>query len=385
MRVLHAIQTTDPAMGGPIEGLKQLARALKPLGVEVEVVSVDDPDASPWIADFPLKVYAMGPGQGKFGRSEAMLRWLGEHGKEYDRIVVNGLWQFNGLAVWRTRKAHGRPYVVFSHGMLDPWFRRTYPLKHLKKQLYWLAGQHRVLRDAAAVLYTSEEERLQAQDGFVPWGPFHERVIAYGTAGSPYDPEKARETFLEAHPELRDTRNLLFLSRIHVKKGCDLLLRAFARHADRDPDLRLVMAGPDETGWRAELEGLAAELGVAQRIVWPGMLKDEMKWGAYAAAEAFALPSHQENFGIVVAEALASGLPVLISDKVNIWREIVEDGAGLAAPDDQDGTDRTMDRYLSLDAVGRTRMGEAARACFRNRYEIGHAAQTLLDVYRSLA
>ncbi len=382
MRILHAIPSTDPAGGGPIEGLKQIASALAPLGVEVEVVSMDDP-ASPWLAGFPLPVHPMGPGTGKFGRAPKMETWLREHGKAYDRIVVNGLWQYNGLAVWRTRKEHGRPYFVFCHGMLDPWFRRTYPLKHLKKQLYWLFGQHGVLREAKAVLFTCEEERRQANKAFMPWGPYRERVVAYGTAGSPYDLNEARRAFLAAYPALSETRNLLYLSRIHVKKGGDLLVRAFAKHAGSDPRLRLVMAGPDQTGWQTTLEGIAADLGVHDRIVWTGMLKGEMKWGAYAAAEAFVLPSHQENFGIVVAEALACGVPTLISDKVNIWREIVEDGAGLAAEDDQPGTDSLLQRWLDLPHEDRDLMRSKARDCFAKRFEIGQAARVLLDVYRA--
>ena len=128
---------------------------------------------------------------------------------------------------------------------------------------------------------------------------------------------------------------------------------------------------------------MASELGVADRVLWPGMLKDEVKWGAYAAAEAFVLPSHQENFGIVVAEALACGLPVIISNKVNIWREIEADDAGLVGEDDQAGTDDALDRWLATSLAERAAMAEAARGCFLNHFEIDHAARSLLDVYTS--
>ena len=380
MRLLHVIASADPRHGGPIEGVKQLAAALAPLGATVEVASIDDPADSPWLPDFPLPIHLLGPGKGRFGTAPRLEAWLREHGGGYDRIVVNGLWQFNGLAVWRTREDHKRPYVVFCHGMLDPWFRRTYPLKHLKKQLYWLLGQHRVLRDAKAVLFTSEEERVQAQNAFVPWGPYRERVVAYGTAGSPF--AEPRSAFLSAFPALEGTRNLLYLSRIHEKKGCDLLVRAFAKVAGRDPALRLVMAGPDQTGWQATLETMAADLGVADRVVWTGMLKGEAKWGAYASAEAFVLPSHQENFGIVVAEALASGVPALISNKVNIWREIEADGAGLVEEDDQAGTDRLLEGWLSLPPDRQAAMRAAAVRCFASRFEIRRAAENLLALYR---
>ena len=111
---------------------------------------------------------------------------------------------------------------------------------------------------------------------------------------------------MTAHPELRGRRILVYLGRIHQKKGCDLLIRAFARVATVDPSLHLVMAGPDQTGWVAQLKDLAARLGVMSRVSWLGMVTGDDKWSALYAAEALVLPSHQESFGIVVAEALGS-------------------------------------------------------------------------------
>ena len=155
-----------------------------------------------------------------------------------------------------------------------------------------------------------------------------EAVVTYGTKTPPSDAARLREVFYAAYPDLRGKRVLLFLSRIQEKKGCDLLIEAFAKVAGQDANLHLMMAGPDQTGWMAKLQAQALALGVADRITWPGMLQGDMKWGAFYASEAFVLSSHQENFGIVVAEALGCGLPVLISDKVNIWREIEADRAG---------------------------------------------------------
>src|SRR5213076_1488953 len=115
-------------------------------------------------------------------------------------------------------------------GMLDPWFKRTYPLKHLKKWIYWPWADYRVLRDARAVLFTTEEERLLARQSFWLYR-CREAVVDYGTAGPTGDAARQRESFRSAFPMLRDTRNLLFLSRLHPKQGCDTLLAAFARVA----------------------------------------------------------------------------------------------------------------------------------------------------------
>ena len=131
---------------------------------------------------------------------------------------------------------------------------------------------------------------------------------------------------------------LLFLSRIHPKKGCDLLLQAFAKIAPAHPKLHLIMAGPDAVGMRKHLQTIVDQAGLTDRVHWPGMLKGDAKWGAFAVSEAFVLPSHQENFGIAVAEALACGRPVLISDQVNIAPEIEADGCGIVEPDTLEGT-----------------------------------------------
>src|SRR5262249_23386297 len=136
---------------------------------------------------------------------------------------------------------------------------------------------------------------------------------------------------------------ILFLSRIHPKKGCDLLIKGFAEVFGADPTKLLVIAGPDQVGWKLELERLVSDSGLQGRVLWPGMLMGDAKWGAYRCCEAFALPSHQENFGIVVSEALACGKPVLISNRVNIWKEIREDGAGLVEDDTERGSSSMLE------------------------------------------
>jgi glycosyltransferase involved in cell wall biosynthesis len=131
------------------------------------------------------------------------------------------------------------------------------------------------------------------------------------------------------------------------------------------------------------LQTLARELNVAPRVTWTGLLQHELKWGAFAASDAFVLPSHQENFGIAVTEALASGTPVLISDKINIWREVDADKAGFVAADTVDGTIANLRRWLSLDRTCTERMREQAQLTFHTRFTIDAHARRLLDVLES--
>ncbi|MQU61112.1 glycosyltransferase, partial [Pseudomonas helleri] len=273
------------------------------------------------------------------------------------------------------------PYFVFTHGMLDPWFKRTFPLKHLKKWLYWPWGEYLVLRDAKAVIFTSEEERTLARQSFWLYRA-NEVVTAYGTSSPPDEELLLSEKFLSDYPSLKGKRIVLFLSRIHEKKGCDLLIKAFAKVAKQDESLHLVMAGPDQAGWTSELKELSLQLGITERITWPGMLQGETKWGAYYASEVFCLPSHQENFGIVVAEALACGKPVLISDKVNIWREIEEDEAGFIGADNLEGTIQNLQRWLDLTHPAYLQMSERAKASFSQRFHTQRAAKRIVEIIK---
>ncbi len=375
---LHVLPTVDPRSGGPIEGVRNLGRHLTGIGHRVEIVSLDAP-SEPFIKDFPFPVHALGPSIGRYRYCRRLVPWLRQHGREFDIVIVNGIWQYSSFGAARALRGSDTPYFVFTHGMLDPWFKQTYPLKHLKKWLYWPWGDYRVLRDAKAVLFTCEEERRLARKSFWLYRA-REKVVGYGIGLPPQAKESLRERFLTQFAELRGRRILLFLSRIHPKKGCDILIRAFARIAAGQPEVSLVMAGPDSKQWMPELKRLASELGVADRIFWPGMLQGELKWGAFYASEAFILPSHQENFGIAVAEALGCGLPVLISDKVNIWREIRDDRAGLVDTDDDDGTYRNMNSWFEMPASERSAMGARASETYRRRFTVQSMADTLLEL-----
>lgn len=370
MKILRCIHSLNPAGGGPLESIRQSTRVLQRRGHEVEIATLDAPGAFPFLTP----VHALGPGRGSYGYSPRFVPWLREHHGDYEAVIVHGIWQFSSFGVWRALHGSATPYFVFPHGMLDPWFNRTYPLKHLKKLLYWPWAEYRVLRDAAAVLFTSEEERRLARESFALYR-CREVVVNYGTAHPEVDLAPAREKFFERFPRLRTQRLLLFMGRLHEKKGADILLQAFRAIGAR-AGLHLVLAGPSPNeSYRARLEELAAELPVT----FAGMLQGEMKWGAFAAAEVFVLPSHQENFGIAVVEALACGVPALISDKVNIWREIESDGAGFVDTDTREGTQRLLERWLATPDTERAAMRERARESFARRFEIERATDSLLE------
>ncbi|MEY2541329.1 MAG: hypothetical protein QOI22_931 [Verrucomicrobiota bacterium] len=372
------VQTLDPSVGGVATAVISLSRGLARLGHQIDIVTLDEP-AAPWLGDVDLTVHALGAGLTNYRYSKTLLPWLREHGKKYDCVIVNGLWQYLSFAAWRFCHGTSKPYYVFPHGMLDPWFKRTFPLKHLKKWLYWPWAEYRVLRDATAVIFTSDEERIQARKSFWLYR-CREKVSPLGVELPPLISSQAKETFLARYPQLRDTRILLFLGRLHPKKGCDILIDALPRDSDPENAVSLVLAGPDQIGWERYLRARVAHLDIAPRIVFTGMLQGELKQGALAGADAFILPSHQENFGMAVVEALAVGLPVLISERVNIWREIDNDHAGYVESDDLPGTIRLIERWMATPLAEREMMRANARKCFGRRFEINRAVDSLLRI-----
>ena len=381
LRILHVISSVNPQGGGPIEGLVQLARVNGAHGHQIEIASLDDPKAE-WVQRCPLPCHALGPGHiGKYRYSPRLVPWLKANRHRYDAVIVNGIWQYHAVAAWRALSGTDTPYFVYTHGMLDPWFKRRYPLKHLKKWLFWPWAEYRVLRDATAVFFTSEDERRLARQSFWLYR-CNEVVVNYGTSVPPTDAEAQRQAFLARFPELAGTRNLLFLGRLHEKKGVDLLLQALAAVRARQPALtegvRLVMAGPANDGYGQRMQQLATQLGLDDITVWTGMVSGAEKWGAFRCAEAFALPSHQENFGISVAESLACGVPVLISNQVNIWREIQQDQAGLVGDDTQAATEALLTQWLAMPQAEWQAMRGQAEACFHARFRIDRAADSLI-------
>ncbi|HEY8900370.1 MAG TPA: glycosyltransferase [Chthoniobacterales bacterium] len=397
MKILHVIDSADPSAGGPVEAIRNLVDAHEARGHEVSVVTLDPPTA-PWLQTTAGTWHGLGGNAGGFAFSRTLASWLRKNRATYDIVIINGLWKFPGLAVWWTLRGNC-PYLVYPHGMLDPWFKTHYPAKHLKKAIYWALFENHVIRDAAAVCFTCEEERLLARDTFRPYR-CTERVVGLGIVSPPEDVATQCAAFDGEYPALTKKPFLLFLSRLHEKKGVDLLLRGYAALTKSDSKnvAPLVIAGPPfSEAYLAELKSLARSLGLeigngkdvpggsAPVVHFLPMLRGDLKWGAFRRSEAFVLPSHQENFGIAVVEALACAKPVLISNKVNIWREIESDAAGLVEADTEEGTLKMLSRWTLLSPVDKSGMAENAVKCFRQRFHIDAAADTLLELIREVA
>jgi glycosyltransferase involved in cell wall biosynthesis len=305
-----------------------------------------------------------------------------EHAEKYDAIVIEGLWQFPGFGTWLALRGKKTPYFVYTHNMLDPWFKETHPRKHAKKLVYWLLAEHKVLKDARAVLYLSEREKVLASQAFWPYRA-KEAVVGLPIDVNVGDPHHQRQLFLDEFPDLENKRLILFLGRIHPIKGCDLLVEAFSQVSHVDSSLNLVFAGPDPVGWQQDLQRRVAELGLEPRVTWTGMLSSEFKWGALHAAEVFVLPSRSEGFPVAAIEAMGCGVPVLISDQVRIWPELKDSGGGFVAGASVSGITELLERWLKLPPNKRESMKSRAQQGYLERFASGAALERFVSTLRA--
>tara|TARA_R110002074_G_C12555300_1_gene667054 strand:+ start:6878 stop:8032 length:1155 start_codon:yes stop_codon:yes gene_type:complete len=379
MKVLHVIASIDPKSGGPVEVLKSVSDVFSAAGIYSEVVTLDSENAE-YLDEFPLVVTALGSYAAGYSYSKLLKSWLHKNGARFDFVILHGLWNYSSFGAWRGLRDLEVPYFIFTHGMLDPWFKAHKPFKHILKQLYWLIIEGRILKDARGVLFTCDEERELARGSFWGWNAYTELVVRTGIPDVPAEADSLISEFFQVFPEISGRKFILFLSRIHPKKGCDLLIEAFIRTAHDYPETDLVIAGPDQVGLRLELEKRVGDAGLKDRVFWLGMIAGNVKWGAFRAAEAFILPSHQENFGIVVVEALACSTPVLMTDKVNIWREVMLGGGGLVENDDLTGITSLIDLFGKLSSDERLEMGRRARQTFLNKFEIRKMDKDILKL-----
>ena len=291
-------------------------------------------------------------------------------------VIAHGLWQWPTYHAYLNFKKKNIPYLLFPHGMLDPWFKKSYRLKHIKKQVYWLFRESKILSNAKAVCFTTEEEQKLARNTFFPY-ECNEVVTGLGVKSSSINVNDSYLTFLSKFPELKNKKCLLYLGRFHPKKGVDILIDSFLKSKKKDE--MLVLAGPRDNpdSYLRNLTKLSERN--SNSIIWTGMLRDELKWGALYHADALILPSHQENYGMVVAESLSVGTPVFLTNKVNLWNEVISAGAGFVANDDPRGINNLLKKWV---AGEHNQMKEKAIRCFKEKLHIRKTVENICKILK---
>jgi glycosyltransferase involved in cell wall biosynthesis len=397
MKILDVIQSMHPKNGGPCQGIRNLDESLRNLGVAREVVCLDSPD-SPYLTHDKIQIHAIGKGVSPLHYNSRLVPWLTTNIGRFDVIIINGLWSYHSYATWKVLhnfkvKNQGlkSPLLfVMPHGMLDPYFQKAKgrKLKALRNYVYWDLIEKKVVNNADGLLFTCETEMLLARGTFKHYHPKKEFNVGFGIEPPLAYDQNMTIAFKNSCAGLGGSPYLLFLGRIDKKKGVELLIKAYISLRKfkgflNGPIPKLVIAGPGvNTRYgkkvKAELDKFPE---MKSEIFFPGMLVDEAKWGAFYGCEAFILPSHQENFGIALVEALACRKPVLISNQVNIYQEVIISGSGIVEEDTLRGVQKMLINWFDLTEIERVEMSNKAFIAFNTFFNISRIAGNFLKVF----
>ena len=381
----------DPRTGGVAQTLRNLVPVLVRKGISTEILCFDGQSPEP-SSDESCIIHRIGPSAGRWGRVNGFRRWLDMHAHAFDVITLHGLWLYNGYAYtkWlrdqRAVPGFSLPRTwIMPHGMLDPWFQRSSGrrLKSIRNLIYWWLIERRTIASAAQLIFTTAAERDKARTTFPFYRPRRTAILPLGVP----EPPAAEwiQTSSGTSSATREDRFILAIGRIDPKKGFNLLpevwvnLSKDARYKDHLPDL--LIAGPGwETRYGIGLKKRIEAAGLGDRIRISEMLQGQAKWNALRSSEAVIMPSHQENFGLVAAEALACGTPVLLSDRVDIHRSISDGNAGFSDHDTVQGVERMIKRWLDLSAEARMVMKYSARKTYEDRFSIENTTSRFIGL-----
>jgi len=330
-RILHVCPYLHPSAGGPVVVVCQYAERLARHGYTPSILTTDwyspggvEELEARYAERYDLTVLETGNNFLKMF-TPGIRKVIGEQVANSDLLHVHGLWHAVGMRAMMEARKLGKPYVVSPHGMLDPY---SMSIRPLRKRLYWSLVESRNLRFSSRILFTTDEERRLATEAVGRLEP--NDVILLGADDPPdRDRESLKGEALQAYPALQGKRVILFLGRLHEKKGLHLAVSFLGGIVKTVPDAILCVVGDGEDGYQDHIHSEIERLGLRDHVCFTGLLEGREKWSVIAAADLFVLPSSQENFGLAVAEVMKIGVPVVISDRVNLAPYVRSANAGV--------------------------------------------------------
>jgi len=378
VRVLHIASSLDLRSGGPAVALAGLAIGQQSAGLQVSVVATyregDDQLLNDRLRREGVALTSIGPCTGRLARHAALQSAVAECVKAADVVHIHALFEEVQYLAARVAWDNQKPYVIRPCGMLDPWsLRRSW----LVKRVYLAWRLHRMLRRATAIHYTTEFERRGAAAlGLRPAAI----VEPNGLDITEYENLPSAGAFRSRFHIPSAVPLIAFLGRIHPGKGVDYLVRSLAH--PRLSRARLAVVGPDSGGYLAEMKRLADSCGVADRVVFTGLLSGDDRLAALVDADLFSLPSDHENFGIAVAEAMATGTPVIVSPEVGIADDVIAADGGSVTQSDPDLLGPELADWLD-DPSRRAAAGRRARRFALERYDWRAIGRRWRDHYQA--
>jgi glycosyltransferase involved in cell wall biosynthesis len=395
MKVLHVIPSISPVRGGPSYAVLETVKALRNLGIESEIVTTNDHGPNE-VLDVPLaEITEYGgvpvcffsrfapPAKGvTFNTDRAFLfsgdltKWLWQHTRNYDLLETRYLFSYPSSCARIIAQIQKVPYIVHPTGQLAAW---ALSQSRKKKQIYSFLIERRNLNRASAIQCSSAGEAKDIYDFKIKTPTFVAPVGVTSTIELPAAKQKLRDIY---HIPV-ETPVVLFLSRIHPKKRPDLLVTALSQLAQQNYDFHLILAGTGEPDYLSYLKNSIASLGLASRISFAGFVAGEDKYLLLQGSDLFVLPSFSENFGVAVAEAMAAGLPAIVTSGIQIAPEIAAANAGLAIEGDVDSLAGAIAQLLDSPDL-REKLGNNGKILARGRYSWQAIAKDLVTVYQSI-
>ncbi len=386
VRALHVIPSLSAKHGGPSYAVRAMARALAAADVDVTIATTDDdgddarlkvPIGEP-VEEERTHVYYFRRNILPYKVSFGLSRWLNSNVERFDIVHIHALFSFSSTVAARAARRHRVPYIVRPLGVLNRWGlenRRAF-LKQISLRLVEIP----MLRNAAAIHYTSEAEKLEASS-------ISSIIANQKSVVIPLPVEQIMgnaEDFRHRFPQIAGRKVILFLSRIDEKKGIELLLEAFASVRHQVSDSVLIVAGDGIGNYVQKLRQRINQLKIANAVIWTGHLNDAAKWGAFAVADLFVLPSYSENFGVAAAEALAAGVPVIITNRVGLADEVRAANAGIIVSIDPIEIANAL-RSLLENPDHRELLSVNGRALAETRFSYECVGERLNKLYRGIA
>lgn len=378
LSVCHIVPSINELIGGPAYSVTSLASALANEGLKVELISLDYPELGPMLKAPGVKCHSIkvsSLGRHFRGYSPALKELILNRAKEVDIIHNHGLWMWPNLYARQAAQAADIPLVISPRGMLEEW-----SLKHarLKKFLAWHLYEKANLKAAKAFHCTASSEQKALDNlGFTQT----KVIVPNGVDAEEFATPVARSILEDNFPEFRDKRLCLFMSRLHPKKGLKELINCWsALKSEIQKEWQLVIAGPDLSGYRTKLEALVQDKGLADFISFTGPLSGPQKLSALQHAELFVLPTHSENFGVVVAEALASGTAV-ITTKAAPWDLLNSNGCGWWIEDSEEALLATLQKALLKETNELSLMGLRGQEVATRVFDWNKIAESTIKYY----